>query len=127
MSWSAEQYVAFEDERTRPVRDLVSALPDIEARLVIDLGCGPGNSTEVLATRFPDAEVSGVDSSSDMIDAARTRMPCVRFDLADIGAWDEAGPFDVILANAVLQWVPHHETLMLRLISKLASGGSLAV
>lgn len=127
MTWSARQYLSFEAERTRPVRDLLNAVPPSEVRRAVDLGCGPGNSTEVLAARFPDAVVSGVDSSSDMIDAARTRMPGVRFDLADIGAWDEAGPFDLILANAVLQWVPHHETLMPRLISRLAAGGSLAV
>jgi trans-aconitate 2-methyltransferase len=70
MHWSATQYVTFEEERTRPVRDLVSALPVTEARLVVDLGCGPGNSTEVLAHRFPNAAVSGLDSSPEMIAAA---------------------------------------------------------
>jgi trans-aconitate 2-methyltransferase len=127
MTWSARQYTSFEAERTRPVRDLLLAVPPIAAQRVVDLGCGPGNSTEVLAARFPDAVISGVDSSSDMIEAARTRMPGVPFELADIGTWDEAGPFGVILANAVLQWVPDHETLMPRLIGKLAAGGSLAV
>jgi trans-aconitate 2-methyltransferase len=84
MSWSAKQYVAFEGERTRPVRDLLSALPDIEARLAMDLGCGPGNSTEVLAARFPDAVVRGLDSSPDMIDAARRRLPRVQFEMGGI-------------------------------------------
>jgi SAM-dependent methyltransferase len=73
MSWSAAQYVTFEDERTRPVRDLLSALPAIDARSAIDLGCGPGNSTEVLAARFPNAAVRGLDSSPDMIASARLR------------------------------------------------------
>jgi trans-aconitate 2-methyltransferase len=127
MSWSARQYVAFEDERTRPVRDLLSALPDIEARSVIDLGCGPGNSTEVLAARFPGAAVSGVDSSSDMIATARRRLPKVQFALGGIEEWTDAGPFDVILANAVLHWVPDHATLLPGLVAKLASGGGLAV
>src|ERR1700692_1151857 len=90
MSWSARQYVAFEDERTRPVRDLLSALPDIEARSVIDLGCGPGNSPELLAARFPGAAISGLDSSSDMIDAARRRLPQVRFAVAGIEDWNDA-------------------------------------
>jgi trans-aconitate 2-methyltransferase len=127
MSWSARQYTSFEAERTRPVRDLLHAVEPAQTRRVIDLGCGPGNSTEVLAARFPDAQVSGVDSSADMIEAARKRLPDIRFDLADIAVWDEAGSYDVILANAVLQWVPNHEVLLPRLIGKLAEGGSLAV
>lgn len=127
MSWSAKQYVAFEEQRTRPVRDLLNAIPGKDAHRVIDLGCGPGNSTEVLAAHFPGALVSGIDSSPDMIEAARKRLPHIRFDLASIETWNDAGPFDVILANAVLQWVPNHAVLLPRLIGSLASGGSLAV
>ena len=127
MSWSARQYTNFEAERTRPVHDLVNAILSTQVRHAVDLGCGPGNSTEVLAARFPAAQVSGLDSSPDMIDAARTRLPALRFDLADIPAWDDTGPFDVILANAALQWVPDHDALMPRLLGKLAEGGSLAV
>jgi trans-aconitate 2-methyltransferase len=127
LSWSAKQYVAFEDERTRPVRDLLAALPDIDARAVADIGCGPGNSTEALARRFPQARVSGIDSSPDMIEAARQRLPGVNFALEEVQAWSAAGPFDVILANAVLQWLPHHETLLPALIAKLAHRGALAV
>jgi trans-aconitate 2-methyltransferase len=127
LSWSAKQYVAFEDERTRPVRDLLAALPPIDAHSVIDLGCGPGNSTEVLAARYPQANISGIDSSSDMIEAARRRLPHVKFAVEDLQAWQDAGPFDVILANAVLQWVAHHEALLPALIAKLAPGGALAV
>ncbi len=127
MSWSAKQYVAFEDERTRPVRDLVAALPDIDARTVADIGCGPGNSTEVLASRYPHAQVSGIDSSPDMIAAARRRLPGASFALEEVQSWSAPGPFDVIMANAVLQWVPHHETLLPALISRLAPRGALAV
>jgi trans-aconitate 2-methyltransferase len=127
MSWSAKQYVTFEDERTRPVRDLLSALPDIKARSIIDLGCGPGNSTELLAARFPDAAVSGFDSSPDMIAAARRRLPQVRLAIDDIEAWNDPGPFDVILANAVLQWLPDHSRLLPALVARLASGGGLAI
>jgi len=132
-AWSAKQYVTFEDERTRPVRDLLAALPAIEARSAIDIGCGPGNSTELLAARFPGAAVTGIDSSSDMIAAARTRLPGLRFDLENIEQWIEknsaleATSFDVILANAVLQWVPDHATLFPALIGTLAPGGCLAV
>ncbi|WP_085585192.1 MULTISPECIES: trans-aconitate 2-methyltransferase [unclassified Pseudomonas] len=127
MSWSAKQYVAFEDERTRPARDLLAAIPTPEARTVVDIGCGPGNSTELLVPRFPGAQVRGLDSSPDMIEAARKRLPQLRFDVSDIDAWADEGPFDVIFANAVLQWVPDHATLLPALAGKLAPGGSLAI
>lgn len=127
MSWSAEQYLKFEDERTRPVRDLLAAVPGVYARSAVDIGCGPGNSTEVLIARFPKAAVTGIDSSEDMVEAARKRLPEVTFEVADIARWNGNGPYDVILANAVIQWLPDHATLLPNLISKLATGGSLAV
>ena len=131
MTWSAKQYVAFEDERTRPVRDLLAALPPIDARSVIDLGCGPGNSTQVLAERYPAAQVAGIDSSPDMIAAARRRLPQVDFAVSSVQdlkpGGPRSGPFDVILANAVLQWVPDHATLLPQLIEMLAPHGALAV
>jgi trans-aconitate 2-methyltransferase len=127
MSWSARQYVAFEDERTRPARDLLAAIPTAEARSVVDIGCGPGNSTELLVQRFPGAKISGLDSSPDMIEAARKRLPQLQFEVAQIDRWADEGPFDVIFANAVLQWLPDHATLLPALASKLASGGSLAI
>jgi trans-aconitate 2-methyltransferase len=119
--------MAFADERTRPVRDLLSAVPAMDARSAIDLGCGPGNSTEVLAARFPNAVVRGIDSSADMIDAARRRLPQMQFAVAAIEEWRDRGPFDVILANAVLQWVPDHATVLPALVAKLAAGGALAI
>lgn len=127
MTWSARTYSAFEQERTRPVRDLVAALPSRDVQVAIDLGCGPGNSTEVLADRFPQARVSGLDNSEDMLAAARERLPGTRFELGDIGAWNPVESFDVILANASLQWLPDHAALYPRLVSRLAPGGSLAV
>jgi trans-aconitate 2-methyltransferase len=127
MSWSAKQYVAFEDERTRPVRDLLAALPETQARSAVDLGCGPGNSTELLAQRYPRAAISAIDSSADMIEAARRRLPQVRFETVGIEAWSASGPFDVILANAVLQWLPDHAALLPALARRLASGGALAI
>ena len=127
MSWSAKQYVAFEDERTRPVRDLLAAVPGPEVQRAVDLGCGPGNSTEVLMARFPDATVSGLDSSPDMLAAARKRLPQTHFEMGDLAAWKDPGPFDVILSNAVLHWVPDHATLLPALVAKLTSGGSLAI
>ena len=127
MSWSAKQYVAFEDERTRPVRDLVGAIPVVDAKRVIDLGCGPGNSTEVLASRYGDAQVVGIDSSEDMIIAARQRLPNATFEISDVRSWHKDRPYDVILANAVFQWVPEHEALLPNLLQRLTPGGALAV
>lgn len=128
MSWSAERYVAFEKERTRPVRDLLGAVPAGPARAVVDLGCGPGNSTELLAARYPQCDVLGIDSSADMVDAARERLPGVRVELVDIHTWIETGPrVDVILANAVLQWLPDHPGLLGALAARLEPGGRLAV
>jgi trans-aconitate 2-methyltransferase len=126
MSWSAAQYVKFEDERTRPVRDLVARIPNAEAANGADIGCGPGNSTEVLLERYPRARIIGLDSSPDMIEAARKRLPAVAFAVADIARWDGAG-FDILLANAVIQWIPGHAMLLPALLAKLNPGGSLAV
>jgi trans-aconitate 2-methyltransferase len=127
MSWSAKQYAVFEDERTRPVRDLLAAVPDGYGGRAVDLGCGPGNSTEVLSAKLPSAQVAGIDSSPDMIAAARKRLPRLEFSVEDIGAWRDPGPFDVILANAVLQWLPDHASLLPALLAKLEPGGALAV
>jgi trans-aconitate 2-methyltransferase len=123
----AKQYVQFEDERTRPVRDLLAAVPQTSINSVIDLGCGPGNSTEALAARAPGAAIRGLDASADMIEAARKRLPHIRFDVIDITQWDEPGSYDLILSNAVLQWVPAHESLFPKIVGKLAPGGHLAV
>jgi trans-aconitate 2-methyltransferase len=127
MDWSARQYRKFEDERSRPVRDLIARIPTETVRTAVDLGCGPGNSTELLRARYPGARVTGVDSSPDMLAAARARLPGVEFALGDIGAWTGAARYDVILANASLQWVPDHAALLPRLLGRLAPGGTLAV
>jgi trans-aconitate 2-methyltransferase len=127
MSWSAAQYVKFEQERTRPVHDLVARIPNAEVLSAADIGCGPGNSTEVLRDRYPTARLVGLDSSPDMIQAARKRLPFIAFEVADLREWRPKAPLDVILANAVLQWIPDHETLFPALMAKLNPGGTLAV
>ena len=109
MTWSAAQYVKFEQERTRPVHDLVARIPNAEIVRAADIGCGPGNSTEVLRERYPEARIVGLDSSPDMIEAARKRLPDIAFEVADIREWRPKEPLDVILANAVLQWIPDHD------------------
>jgi trans-aconitate 2-methyltransferase len=125
--WSAARYLRFADERTRPAGDLIARIPTAEVTRAVDLGCGPGNSTDLLAARFPGARIVGIDSSPDMLAAARRRLPGARFEEVDIAAWADPGPFDVILANASLQWVPDHARLLPSLLARLAAGGSLAV
>ena len=92
MSWSAAQYSKFERERSRPVRDLLANVSNATVANAVDIGCGPGNSTELLQQRFPEATVTGIDSSTDMIEAARKRLPGVRFDIEDIARWQRPGP-----------------------------------
>ena len=125
--WNPSLYRRFEDERTRPARDLLARVPSQAPARVVDIGCGPGNSTELLVQRWPQAQVVGLDNSPAMIESARQRLPAVRFELADIATWQPEQAPDVIFANAVLQWVPGHETLFPRLFSLLAPGGVLAV
>lgn len=127
MNWSATQYSRFENERTRPAIDLVAAIPCESPRIAVDLGCGPGNSTEVLAARYPMASITGIDNSDDMIRAARERLPQLSFELADIAGWKADRGVDVILANASLQWLPDHAELYPHLLAQLAQGGCLAV
>jgi trans-aconitate 2-methyltransferase len=126
-AWSAGQYLKFEDERTRPARDLLLGVPSHAVKRAADLGCGPGNSTELIAARYPDAAVIGVDNAPDMIKAAKARLPVARFELYSIEEWSEPGPWDLIYANAALQWVGSHEALLPKLAQLLASGGSLAI
>lgn len=85
--WSATQYLKFEDDRTRPVYDLIHAIPLKEVEKIVDLGCGPGNSTEALAKSWPQAEVSGFDASADMIKKAKARLPSIKFEVKDIYHW----------------------------------------
>jgi trans-aconitate 2-methyltransferase len=126
VDWDARQYLQFESERTRPAIDLLARVEGA-ARRAVDLGCGPGNSTELLAARFPGAEVVGIDSSDNMLAKARERLPRVVFEKADLRTWRPPQPIDVIFANAVMQWVPGHVKVMARLIEELAPGGRLAV
>jgi trans-aconitate 2-methyltransferase len=125
--WSARQYLKFEDERTRPPRDLLAQVPLQSPRRVIDLGCGPGTSTELLIARYPEAEVIGLDSSPDMLRQARERLPGGNFVTGDLASWSPQERTDLLFANAVFQWVPDHPAVLRRLLEALPEAGVLAV
>lgn len=125
--WNAQQYLKFEDQRTRPARDLAAQVPLQSPGRVFDLGCGPGNSTEVLRERFPDAGLTGLDSSPDMLAKARVRLPDVTFVQADLTTWSPPSGVDLLYSNATFQWVPDHISVFERLLDALPQGGVLAV
>lgn len=125
--WNPALYSRFEDERTRPARDLLAQVPLADCRVAYDLGCGPGNSTELLVERFRGAQVIGLDNSPAMLESAKKRLPQAAFELADVTHWQPPRAPDLIYSNATLQWVADHRALIPRLFSLLAPGGVLAV
>jgi trans-aconitate 2-methyltransferase len=126
-AWDADHYLRFADARTLPATDLLSRIALPAPRRVVDLGCGPGNSTAPLEARWPAAAVAGVDSSAELLAAARRDHPAIAFEQADIAEWTATEPCDVIFANASLQWVGDHQRLMPRLFDQVAPGGVFAV
>lgn len=126
-NWNPSLYLKFEDDRTRPARDLLAQVPLQRPRTVIDLGCGPGNSTELLIQRFPNAHITGLDSSPDMLQQARQRLPNCAFLEADLATWTPPAEADLLFSNAVFHWVPDHPHVLQRLIEALPQGGVLAV
>ncbi len=126
-AWSPSQYLKFADERTRPAGDLLAAVPLASVRRAVDIGCGPGNSTELLVERYAGAEIIGLDSSAEMLAAARKRLPQVTFVEADAATWTPEGPVDLLFANATFQWVPDHRAVLKRLFEALPAGGVLAI
>jgi trans-aconitate 2-methyltransferase len=127
--WDPGQYLRFGDERSRPFFELTAQIGAERPGLVVDLGCGPGQLTVELARRWPEAEVRGLDSSAEMIDAAARLEgvgPRLSFGLGDLRDWRPERPVDVIVSNAVLQWVPDHEALLADWAGALRPGGWLA-
>ena len=125
--WNSELYLKFERERGQAARDLLARIPPLAPRKIVDLGCGPGNSAALLALYFRGADILGVDTSENMLAAARERLPAARFIRQDLSEWEPAEPVDLIFANAALHFAPHHEKLLAKFMSFLAPGGVLAV
>jgi trans-aconitate 2-methyltransferase len=124
MQWDPEQYGKFAGERDRPFLDLVSRVAASAPRWVVDLGCGPGALTGLLAQRWPDASVEGIDSSPEMIAAAS--VPGVTFSVGDIASWGPSPDTDIVVSNAAFQWVPTHRSLLRDWAAALPSGAWLA-
>lgn len=125
-TWDPDRYLAYADERGRPFIELLARVDATSPATVVDLGCGPGNLTALLAERWPAAEVYGVDSSPEMIAKARASHPDIRFEVADARDWRPAEPVDVLVSNATLQWVPDHLDLLRGLVAAVRPGGRLA-
>ena len=127
-SWDPDRYLTYADERGRPFVDLVGRIGDRAPRTVLDLGCGAGNLTALLAERWPDARVAGLDSSEQMIARARADHPELGFWVEDLRQFvsSASAPVDVLVSNATLQWVPGHLDLLPALVARVAPGGWLA-
>jgi trans-aconitate 2-methyltransferase len=127
--WDPARYQQFAAERARPFTDLLNRVGAVTPGYVVDLGCGPGDATALLAERWPQAYVLGLDSSPEMIEAARPhgRPGQLEFRLGDLRTWRPDRPVDVLVTNAVLQWIPGHVELLPSFVEALAPGGWLAV
>jgi len=126
-TWSPTQYLKFADERTRAARDLLAQVPLKKAEVVYDLGCGPGNSTELLVEAYPTARVVGMDSSREMLAKARKALPKTEFIEANLSTWAAPADADVLYSNATFQWVQGHVGVLQNLLKGLKIGGVLAV
>ncbi|KAA1425825.1 trans-aconitate 2-methyltransferase [Nocardioides antri] len=125
-TWDPDRYLTYADERGRPFVDLITRIAATDPRTVVDLGCGPGNLTSLLAERWPQAQVAGVDSSAAMIERARRDVRGIDFEVGDVREWTAPDGVDVLVSNATLQWLPDHLELLPRLVEQVRPGGWLA-
>lgn len=123
--WNPEKYLLFQKQRTQPTVDLANRIRDCRPQTVADIGCGPGNSTEILKAVFPNAKICGIDNSEAMLAKARAAHSDIVFQLGS--ADNLRNSYDLLFSNACLQWLPAHETLLPNLMSHLNDGGTLAV
>lgn len=110
--WNPNLYMQFRSERTQPSIDLIAKIKPVEPKSIIDIGCGPGNSTQVLVNRWPKAKITGLDSSSSMIRKAEQDYPNQEWIVADTLTYDPEIEYDIVFSNAVIQWIPNHEDLL---------------
>jgi trans-aconitate 2-methyltransferase len=127
-SWDPNRYLRYADERSRPFVELVARV-QTQPRTIVDLGCGPGHLSAVLRARWPEATVLGVDSSVDMVERARAdgADPLVSYELADVAAWQPPEPVDLMVSNALFQWVPDRLAAIERLADHVLPGGAFAL
>ena len=125
-SWNPALYLSFADQRTRPAAELLARIPGPDPQTVIDLGCGPGNSTALLAARWPKAQLEGLDSSAAMLEQAGASDVPARWVQADIASWVPAALYDLIFSNATFQWLEDQELLLPRLMGHVKPGGIFA-
>jgi trans-aconitate 2-methyltransferase len=127
VTWNPEQYLKFAQPRLRPALDLLGRIPLEAPRAVVDLGCGTGNVTRLLAERWPEATVTGVDDSAEMLASATKNVPGVTWLQASLAAWRPETPVDVLFTNATLHWLPDHQRLLPAFADLVAPGGVLAI
>lgn len=127
MSWDPDRYLRFADHRTRPGLELIARIPDTNPRTIVDLGCGTGHLTAVLAERWPGARVEGIDNSPEMVERAKKEHPQLAWTLADIGHWDPEKPVDLLFSNAAFHWLENHNEYFANLRARVARRGVIAV
>lgn len=125
--WNPSLYMQFKSERTQPSIDLVSKINCPAPNKIIDIGCGPGNSTQVLANRWPDAHIVGIDNSASMIKKAEADYPTQDWVIANAAEYQSEIKYDLVFSNAVIQWIPDHEKLLIVLSELLSDKGVLAI
>ncbi len=127
MVWDPQQYLRFSGHRLRPAVDLLMRVPEVRLHRVADLGAGAGNVTRLLKERWPDAAVTAVEGSAEMVAAGMKAAPDIDWRLEDLASWRPAHTYDLIYSNAALHWLPDHAALFPSLMEKVEPGGILAV
>jgi trans-aconitate 2-methyltransferase len=127
--WDPRQYERFRAERSRPFFDLLDRIPDKSYKSIVDLGCGTGDLTSILADHWPESRVLGVDSSTEMLTKAQSLAEGdrIQFTPGDIATWKPASPQELIVSNATFQWIPDPAALIRQVAGYLAPKGILAV